>query len=83
MCGEMKRIALPSGETAQISVQPTRHFDAGNGPGKTVETEVTGGITGIVLDGRGRPLVFDPDQEKNAAQRRRDYEAMLLPLEGV
>ena len=45
-----------------------------------METEVIGGVAGILLDGRCRPLVFDNDQTMNAARRLKDYHALSLPL---
>ena len=32
----------------------------GAGPGKTVERELHGGVVGLILDGRGRPIALDP-----------------------
>ena len=63
--GELRRYLLPSGEKATLKLQPTRRFDLGAGNGSAVEAEVTGGIVGLVIDTRGRPLEIPPD----AAQR--------------
>ena len=54
--GELKLLPLGEGETAIVSVEPTRSFDLGAGPGKKVEREVRGGTVGLILDARGRPL---------------------------
>ena len=45
---------LPS--KARISLEPERGFDCGAGPGSRLEINVSGGVVGIVLDGRGRPF---------------------------
>ena len=47
---------LPVGETAHVHLQPDRHFDLGAGGGVAVEKVVTGGVVGLVVDTRGRPL---------------------------
>lgn len=47
---------LPRKGTAEI--HPVRSMDMGNGKGRTVKGEIFGGIVGIVLDCRGRPLKF-------------------------
>lgn len=41
-----------------MTITPTRGVDVGAGPGRRVETEAVGGEVGLVLDGRGRPIVF-------------------------
>jgi uncharacterized protein (TIGR01319 family) len=61
-CGDMKLLALGEGETAQVVVEPTRHFDVGAGPGRKLDREVHGGTVGLILDARGRPLEFPEDR---------------------
>lgn len=60
--GDLKLLPLGAGETAQVVVEPTRHFDLGAGPGKKVEREVRGGTVGLILDARGRPLELPADR---------------------
>jgi uncharacterized protein (TIGR01319 family) len=59
--GEMRLLSLGPGEMATITVEPARGFDCGAGSGKRVEKEIRGGTVGVVLDGRGRPLVLPED----------------------
>lgn len=55
--GEMKVIPLGVGEEAQCRIQPHGGgIDVGAGPGRSFETKLHGGLVGIVLDGRGRPI---------------------------
>ncbi|VAX36674.1 hypothetical protein MNBD_PLANCTO02-108 [hydrothermal vent metagenome] len=65
--GDIKRYPLEGSETVTLTIEPARGFDVGNGAGKSLETEVTGGTVGIILDARGRPLgtafdLFDPKE---------------------
>jgi len=62
--GEMKRIELPERVEADAFLDPTGHFDLGEGPGKVVETKVYGGVVGIVIDARGRPLNLPEDDKE-------------------
>jgi hypothetical protein len=78
--GELRRLPLPVGATAQAVIEPSRRFDVGAGPGKPREAVLHGGVAGIILDARGRPLSFPIEPGANAAQRRRDHEALQLPL---
>jgi len=54
--GEIKLLPLGPGETAQVTIDPSRGFDFGAGPGKRIERTVKGGTVGLILDARGRPL---------------------------
>ncbi|UCC79796.1 MAG: glutamate mutase L [Candidatus Zixiibacteriota bacterium] len=65
--GQMKLIKLGFGEdglplTAKATLRPDRHYDLGRGRGNTVHADLSGGVVGIILDGRGRPfdLPIDP-----------------------
>lgn len=64
--GKMMLFPLDVSATATVRLKPTRSFDIGEGKGKDVEATVSGGVVGIILDGRGRPLVLPPQQDKNA-----------------
>ena len=59
--GEQVLLPLGDGETAQMSLRPGRRWDVGAGPGQAVNVAQHGGAVGLVLDGRGRPIEFAPD----------------------
>lgn len=75
-CGEMRRVPLPQGAQAELTVVPARGFDVGAGRGKTVSRTVEGGVVGIILDGRGRPLRLSDDPAQRRANQQR-WEAAL------
>jgi hypothetical protein len=78
--GEVRLMELGPHETARVTIEPTRHFDAGEGPGRPVQGEVEGGIIGLVIDGRGRPLELpEDDEERFAAIQRWERELSLYP----
>jgi uncharacterized protein (TIGR01319 family) len=54
--GELRRIELPEGRSVRATLAPARRVDVGGGPGETVTRELAGGVVGLVLDARGRPL---------------------------
>ena len=60
--GDLIRLSLDPGQSAQIHLEPARQFDIGSGPGKPLTATVHGGTVGLVLDGRGRPLVLPSDR---------------------
>jgi hypothetical protein len=59
--GSLKRIPLGIGETAEVAIDPAPAFDMGQGKGKRVRGTANGGLVGIVIDARGRPLELPED----------------------
>jgi len=66
--GEMKLIPLGLGETVEAEIIPAKGFDVGAGKGKPVTTKLEGGVVGIIIDGRGRPLTLPEDHGKRIAK---------------
>jgi len=62
--GDIELIPLPKDEKAQVIMDPARSFDCGEGKGKRVEAELAGGVVGIVVDCRGRPLALPADERE-------------------
>jgi hypothetical protein len=59
--GEIKRITLPERQEAKATIRPRGEFDIGTGAGRELNTTIEGGVVGIILDGRGRPLALPDD----------------------
>lgn len=71
--GQMKLIKLGFNEdgapaTARASLKPARNLNLGRGKGNTVNTELSGGVVGIVLDGRRRPFELPEDAKTRVAK---------------
>ncbi len=62
--GEIRRIQLPEGKEAKATLSPRRGFDVGLGQRKSVETIISGGSVGLVIDARGRPLLLPEEEEE-------------------
>ena len=62
-CGDLKLLPLGHGEKATVTVDPSRGFDLGAGPGKRIAREVRGGSVGLILDARGRSFVLPEDRD--------------------
>ncbi|MCL4424379.1 MAG: glutamate mutase L [Firmicutes bacterium] len=63
LSGRLKVVHLPAGQKASVEIVPRRGFDVGAGPGVMIAAQVEGGQVGLVLDGRGRPLVLPTDPQ--------------------
>jgi hypothetical protein len=66
--GELTLVPLAPGDKATLQAEPAKGFDLGEGPGKAISAEVTGGVVGLVLDGRGRPLALSEKTQERAGQ---------------
>jgi hypothetical protein len=62
--GDMAVIPLEVGQKAKAVIKPARKFDAGAGRGKEIHTELGGGVVGIIIDARGRPLELPTDRSE-------------------
>ncbi|MGB7873147.1 MAG: glutamate mutase L [Anaerolineales bacterium] len=59
--GGLELLPLSMGQTARLTLQPLHRSDIGNGPGRNATVQVAGGVMGVVIDARGRPLVLPED----------------------
>ncbi len=76
--GQMKLFPLAVGERAKAELKPHRAFDLGGGKGKKIEVELKGGVVGIILDGRGRPIVLPENEKERIAKLKEWFTAMDL-----
>jgi hypothetical protein len=67
--GSLEVLPLSMGQTADLELRPARQFDVGLGTkGQACRTKVAGGVIGVIVDARGRPVNIAPDPED---QRKR------------
>lgn len=71
-------IRLPMENDGEITVRPVKNFDAGSGKGNRHSAKVQGGMAGVVLDGRGRPLELSKLKKKRVEDLKKWYKAMDL-----
>ena len=76
--GDLKLFALTREQQATVTMQPAKQIDLGNGPGQSFTKTVTGGVVGLMLDGRGRPLQLPGEQAARVAMLTRWYRAVGL-----
>jgi MutL protein len=62
--GSLELLPLADGQSAKLTLQPSRGADVGFGPGRSGAVRVSGGAMGVVIDGRGRPLTLPQDPER-------------------
>ena len=56
--GDLLLVPLATTQEAGIELTPAKGFDFGAGNGKKVTRRIKGGVVGVVLDARGRPITI-------------------------
>lgn len=69
--GELVLLPLGPNVTMKAKIKPARGFNVGNGPGKEREATLTGGVVGLIVDTRGRPLEFSVDTPDRTEKLKR------------
>jgi len=59
--GSLELLPLGNNQSAKLTLRPSHGADVGFGPGRSGAVRVSGGALGVVIDGRGRPLVLPDD----------------------
>lgn len=81
--GTIKAIPLKKSERAEIEIIPQKGFDVGAGPGHRLQTTVEGGVVGIILDTRGRPLTLPSEDEERIEKLREWFRNLNVYPESV
>ena len=78
--GELRVIELPEGQTREVTINPTRQYDVGEGRGRSRTASVEGGVVGLIIDTRGRPLALPaPAAERQELLRTWEEAVGLYP----
>ena len=65
--GSLEVLPLPPGQRAELQLRPLKRFDIGAGPGRGYRRKVYGGVVGLIVDARGRPLILPTDDGERRA----------------
>jgi hypothetical protein len=78
--GELKVVPLGLGEKRTITIRPGKGWNVGAGKNRAQENvTVEGGVVGLVLDGRGRPIALPSGDAERTAKLNEWLRAMNLP----
>ena len=78
--GKLELIPLQEGETLFATLTPTKNFNLGAGKGKPVQAKLKGGVVGVLIDTRGRPLIHPNKPEEQIQQQRENLLAFSLDI---
>ncbi len=77
--GQIRVLPMGDGQTDEATITPAKGFDIGAGRGKSRTVTVEGGVVGLVLDTRGRPIAVPTDQTARVAKLQEWLRAFGLP----
>ncbi|HKY72492.1 MAG TPA: glutamate mutase L [Nitrospira sp.] len=80
--GDLKHYPLEPGLKARMTVHPGKAIDVGAGGGASVTRDVQGGVVGLLLDGRGRPLHLPAEPAVRIAALKKWFDAVGLYPKG-
>ena len=80
--GQLRVLPMAGGETDEATLTPAKNFDVGAGKGKSRTVTVEGGVVGLVIDTRGRPIVIPAEQPARVAKLQEWLRAFGLPIVG-
>jgi hypothetical protein len=82
--GEICVIELPKEREVRCVIEPARGCDVGAGKGRPLSARIRGGLVGLILDGRGRPISLPEDDEARVAALSRWFSSMnAYPAESL
>jgi len=76
--GDLRLIPIALSEPARLQLQPAKTVDLGEGKGAPVARSIKGGVVGLLLDGRGRPLQLPADSQACVAALMKWHQAVDL-----
>lgn len=74
--GSLKLIPMEAGQRKTATIRPARRMDVGAGMGRELVADIEGGVVGLIIDGRGRPLAL-PDQDSARVEKLREWHQAL------
>ena len=77
--GQIRVLQMADGQTDEATITPTKGFDIGAGKGKSRTVTIEGGVVGLVIDTRGRPIVLPAEQSARVAKLQEWLRAFGLP----
>ncbi|MEI6915047.1 MAG: glutamate mutase L [Armatimonadota bacterium] len=78
--GDIKVFPLASGEQAEVTIVSAKNVNVGEGKGRARTVVVEGGVVGLILDGRGRPISHGSTVQERTALMHRSHDAFGLPV---
>jgi hypothetical protein len=78
--GTIRVFPLGVGEKKEIEITPYKSCDLGQGRGRTRKMEVEGGVVGLMIDTRGRPLQLPSDPKERVRKLREWFAAFGLRM---
>lgn len=75
--GELEQVKLEAGKAVTITVEPLgKEINVGAGAGQVFSKDITVGVSGLLLDGRNRPLELNSDVSERVSSQKKLFETL-------
>jgi uncharacterized protein (TIGR01319 family) len=81
--GTIQRLDLAENEVAEAEIRPNSPFRVSAEGGRSVTTKIEGGVVGVLIDGRGRPIDLPSDDSKRRSKLLEWYRTLNAYPTGV
>lgn len=79
--GSLELVPLGPGEIREVTIRPGGKMDIGAGKGREMVAKIEGGVVGVIIDCRGRPMALPEDARIRVEKLREWYKALGLEVE--
>lgn len=79
--GSLKLVPLAPDEVREVTIKPGGKMDIGAGKGREIVAKIEGGVVGVIIDCRGRPMALPEDSKSRVDKLREWYSALGLEVE--
>jgi len=79
--GSVKLVELAPGKITEALIRPARGMDAGAGKGRELTAAIEGGVVGVIIDCRGRPMLLPDDNDAKINKLTQWHEAFGLEVQ--
>jgi uncharacterized protein (TIGR01319 family) len=79
MSGGIVQLDSNEPERVEMTIEPSKNFDIGAGKGRPKTITASGGVVGVIIDGRGRPLNLPTDDATRISKLKEWFAAMGIP----
>lgn len=79
--GSLKLLPIGAGEVKDAVIKPAKKMNVGAGNGVEINAKIEGGVVGVIIDGRGRPMALPNESAARIAKLKEWHAALGLEAE--
>ena len=80
---ELLILPVPEEEKITVEAKPAKRYNLGAGPGMAITRELVGGVVGVIVDTRGRPIEMPEDKDLRIQALQKWYQDLNVYPEAL